>query len=105
MSHHDHAPCAEQVGASVAVRVEEVVQSLERRTDEIQPFPMQFKASYEAGVMNLSGDDYGEMLPERSCMPAGQGSGGIGEVLPAGEIVRQVVDEARETIERMKALV
>jgi NAD(P)H-dependent flavin oxidoreductase YrpB (nitropropane dioxygenase family) len=37
-------------------------------------------------------------------MPAGQGSGGIDEVLPAGEIVRRVVDEARQVIGKLGAL-
>ena len=36
------------------------------------------------------------LTAERSCMPAGQGIGGIDEVLPAGEIVRRVVEEARQ---------
>jgi enoyl-[acyl-carrier protein] reductase II len=44
------------------------------------------------------------MDPARSCMPAGQGVGGIGEILPAGEIVRWVVEEAQATIERMGKL-
>jgi enoyl-CoA hydratase/carnithine racemase len=42
--------------------------------------------------------------PGRSCMPAGQGVGGIDEVLPAAEIVRRVVAEANATIEGMGKL-
>jgi NAD(P)H-dependent flavin oxidoreductase YrpB (nitropropane dioxygenase family) len=37
-------------------------------------------------------------------MPSGQGVGGILEILPAGEIVRRVVEEAKRTIERIGAL-
>jgi enoyl-[acyl-carrier protein] reductase II len=81
------------------------VQDWEKRPDELQPFPMQAAASYKAGVMSLSLDEYEDMDAARSCMPAGQGSGGIQQVLPAGEIVRRVMKEAREAIEGMKALV
>jgi enoyl-[acyl-carrier protein] reductase II len=37
-------------------------------------------------------------------MPSGQGIGGIGDVLPAAEIVRRVLSEAEETIGRLGAL-
>ncbi|MBW2419962.1 MAG: nitronate monooxygenase [Deltaproteobacteria bacterium] len=91
-------------GKPMRVIANPYVEDWEQRPDELQTFPMQAKASYEAGVMNLSLDAWEDMDPERSCMPAGQGSGGIQEVLPAGEIVRRVVDEARATIDGMKAL-
>jgi enoyl-[acyl-carrier protein] reductase II len=44
------------------------------------------------------------MDPARSCMPAGQGAGGIDDLPPAGEIVRRVVEEARDTLTRLGAL-
>jgi enoyl-[acyl-carrier protein] reductase II len=91
-------------GKPMRVIANPYVEDWERKPDEIQPFPAQFKTSFEAGVLNLSVGDYEEMHPDRSCMPAGQGSGGIRAVLPAGEIVRRVVDEARATIEGMRAL-
>jgi enoyl-[acyl-carrier protein] reductase II len=77
------------------------VDSWERRSDEILPFPEQLLASARAGVLVVGADD---IDPERGCMPAGQGSGAIDEVLPAAEIVRRVVDEARQTIQRMRTL-
>jgi enoyl-[acyl-carrier protein] reductase II len=43
--------------------------------------------------------------PERTCMPSGQGVGGIDEILPAGEIVRRVVAEAERTIGRLSGIV
>ncbi len=80
------------------------VDDWEKRKDEIQPFPMQMRVSARAGVFGLTSGDADRVDPERSCMPAGQGVGGITEVLPAGEIVRRVMDEACETIERMGKL-
>jgi enoyl-[acyl-carrier protein] reductase II len=80
------------------------VDDWEKRADEIQPFPAQMAVSARAGVFGLTSGDAERADPARSCMPAGQGVGGIDEILPAGEIVRRVTEEARETIERMGKL-
>ena len=80
------------------------VEDWERRKDEIQPFPAQMALSYREGVFNLTAGDPEAMDPARSCMPAGQGAGGIEEILPAGEIVRRVVAEAREVVGRLGGL-
>ncbi|MEN8183214.1 MAG: nitronate monooxygenase family protein [Myxococcota bacterium] len=80
------------------------VESWQARQDEIQAFPAQMVHSYQEGVFGLTAGDPEEMDPERSCMPAGQGAGSIDEILPAGEIVRRVVDEAREVLGRLRAL-
>jgi enoyl-[acyl-carrier protein] reductase II len=82
------------------------VRSWEGRNDEIQPFPQQAAKSYAEGVLTISEERYEDVDPQRTCLPAGQGSGGIDAILPAGEIVRRVVAEAEEAIGRMgKALV
>ncbi len=77
------------------------VQDWERRSDEIQPFPQQAQTSFADGVLNLSQENYEECDPERTCLPAGQGSGGIDAILPAGEIVRRVVADAEAAIARV----
>ncbi|MGI9591997.1 MAG: NAD(P)H-dependent flavin oxidoreductase [Myxococcota bacterium] len=81
------------------------VRGWEKRSAELQPFPQQAARSHAEGVMNLTLDSYEELDPERMCMPAGQGSGGVEEILPAGEIVRRVVAEAEATISRMGRVV
>jgi enoyl-[acyl-carrier protein] reductase II len=78
------------------------VEEQERRPDAIKRFPEQLVRSAMAGVMNYVDD--GATDPERTCMPAGQGIGGISEILPAGEIVARVVREARAVIEQLGAL-
>jgi enoyl-[acyl-carrier protein] reductase II len=80
------------------------VQEMERRPDEIRPFPAQLAKSSQDGLMSVFFGDTEGLTAERSCMPAGQGIGGIGEVLPAGEIVRRVVDEARQVIGKLGVL-
>jgi enoyl-[acyl-carrier protein] reductase II len=79
------------------------VDDWERRPDEIRPFPIQSGVSARAGVFNLTVGDHEDLDPARSCLPMGQGCGGIDEVLPAGEIVRRVVEEAERTIREMSA--
>ena len=68
----------------------------------IKPFPLQLMESSRAGVMAWANDATTD--PARTCMPAGQGAGGIHEVLPAGEIVRRVLDEAEQTLARIAGL-
>jgi enoyl-[acyl-carrier protein] reductase II len=80
------------------------VEEWEKRRDEILPFPAQMGVSYRAGVFGLLGADPEALDPEHSCLPAGQGAGGISEVLPVHEIVRRVVAEARETLARLGRL-
>ena len=81
------------------------VEDWERRPDEIQPFPDQMMHSLQQGLLlGLSGP-LQELDPERNCLPAGQGVGGIQDVPSCAEIVERVVREARETIDRLGALV
>ena len=77
------------------------VRDWERREDELRPFPEQLIASMGAGLMQFSGDD---IDPESTCLPAGQGLGGIHEVLPAAEIIENLVREAGEVIARLESL-
>src|SRR5262245_42574473 len=73
----------------------------EEHPEEILPFPDQMRLSAEAGV--LMGQADGD--PSRACMPTGQGCGGIRDIASCEEIVTRVVQEARETIERLGGLV
>jgi enoyl-[acyl-carrier protein] reductase II len=72
------------------------VEEQERHPDEIKRFPEQLIRSAVGGVMNYVDDSATD--PEKTCMPAGQGIGGIHEILAAGEIVRRVVREAEAVV-------
>jgi len=78
------------------------VEEWDRRSAEIQPFPQQLIASARSGVMSFAREEGTD--PGRTCMPAGQGIGGIGEILPAKAIVERVLAEAADTISRLEAL-
>lgn len=79
------------------------VEEQERHTEEIKRFPEQLVRSAMAGVMNYVDDTATDL--ERTCMPAGQGIGGIHDVLPAGEIVARMVREARAVVGQLDELV
>lgn len=80
------------------------VDDWERRKDELLPFPDQMALSVRNGVMPLMSGVDKDVDLGRSCLPAGQGTGGIEEILSAREIVERVILEARETIKRLEGL-
>ena len=73
--------------------------------DELKKFPEQLSISYGAGTMHLGGDSFTEGVDvDRECYPAGQGVGAIGELVPAGELVRRFVVEAEAALDRLPSL-
>lgn len=71
----------------------------EGKASEIQPFPMQAIRSMQSGVMDYPG--IGKVFDaQRTFLPAGQSAGLIRDVKPAGEIVRDIVREAEDVIEK-----
>ena len=76
----------------------------DQHPEELQPFPAQIGRSVADRAMHLGGDASTlDIDPDRECYPAGQGVGGIRELLPAGELVRRIVDEAEAALRRADA--
>ena len=71
----------------------------EQDPSRIQPFPQQVMVSTQNGVMDYDGTG-GDADPNRTFLPAGQGSGLIHDVRPAGEIFHDLLREAEAVIER-----
>ena len=69
------------------------------REAEIEPFPLQaMKVGHPASERGrIEGD------VEAGVLPAGQSCGMIGDVVPAGEVVRRVVEEAALAMERIRS--
>lgn len=75
----------------------EYTEEWESKADTIQPFPMQAAVSVQNQVMDFMGVTR-TFDPQRTFMPAGQSAGLIRDIKPAGEIVRDIVEEAGAVI-------
>ena len=89
-------------GKTMRVISNPYVEEQERHPEKIQPFPQQMVVSAGAGVMNYVDDAHTDV--SRTCMPAGQGIGGIHDILPCAQIIDRLVHEARETIGQLGRL-
>ncbi|HEY3842374.1 MAG TPA: nitronate monooxygenase [Acidimicrobiales bacterium] len=70
--------------------------------EELKKFPEQLAVSYGGGTMHLGGDSFTDGVDlDKECYPAGQGVGGIHELVPAGELVRRFVAEAEAALDRL----
>lgn len=67
--------------------------------EELQKFPQQALASMQAGANHLGGDESTEVDLRREFMPCGQGVGAIDELVPAGELVQRMVEQAERVLE------
>jgi enoyl-[acyl-carrier protein] reductase II len=79
-------------------------QHFEEHPEELQPFPQQLGVSYKGGANHLGAPDGTEVDVQKEFMPAGQGVGAIDRLVPAGDIVREMVRVAEEAIERVAAV-
>lgn len=76
----------------------------EEHPEELQPFPQQAFASGKAGVNHLGHPSGTEVDVTREFMPCGQGVGAIDSLIPAGDLVREMIAEAERTIDRLTSL-
>jgi enoyl-[acyl-carrier protein] reductase II len=76
----------------------------EQHPDELQPFPQQSFAATKAGAAHLGFPSDFEADPKREFMPCGQGVGAINSLIPAADIVRSMMAEAEQVIDRLSAL-
>jgi len=78
-------------------------QHFEDHPDELQPFPAQLIASFQQGASHLGGDlSTSGVDPDREFYPAGQGVGAITELVPAGDLVTQFVDDAERALAALR---
>jgi enoyl-[acyl-carrier protein] reductase II len=73
-------------------------------TREAKPFPMQVMESAQANRLGPIAGIVEGVDPETQCLAAGQGGGGVAQVLPAGDIVRRTVAEAEQVLGRLGRL-
>jgi enoyl-[acyl-carrier protein] reductase II len=74
----------------------------EEHPEELQPFPAQVIAAAKAGANHLGAPDGTASDPAREFFPCGQGVGAIDELVPAGDLVRRIVEEAEHALARSR---
>lgn len=90
-------------GKTLRAVANETTRHYEAHPEELKPFPEQLLTSTTAGYMNLGGDDHSNVDPNTECYPAGQGTGAIHELIPAGELVHRIVEEGEAALARAEA--
>ena len=71
----------------------------------LKKFPDQLFVSHDEGTFHLGGDETTKGIdPRREGYPAGQAVGAINELIPAGDIVRQMVRDAETILTRLSTL-
>jgi len=81
------------------------VRDWESRPQDIQAFPEQARLSAQANVMGGIGGKLEGLDPDKDCMPAGQGTGAIHDILSCREIIDRTMGEAEEGIGRLATLI
>ena len=73
--------------------------------EELTTFPEQMIRSITDGVLHLpTGPDDPNVDPTKECYPSGQGVGAIDSLVPAGDLVRQLVADAETALRRVDSL-
>lgn len=87
-------------GKTLRAVANDMTRHFEEHPDELKPFPEQLMVSVAGGWMHLGADENTVGVdPNRECYPAGQGVGAIHELLPAGDLVRSIVEEADRALD------
>lgn len=82
-------------GKTMRVLRNEYTAFFDEHPETLRPFPAQLERSMADGAMHLGVDERTDGVdPLRECYPAGQGVGGIAELVDAGTLVRRIVAEA-----------
>jgi enoyl-[acyl-carrier protein] reductase II len=91
-------------GKTCRVVRNEWTNDFEKHPETLLPFPQQAIASMKAGVNHLGYPVGTKVDVEREFMPAGQGVGAINELVAAGDLVRSMVAEAEQMLDRIQAM-
>lgn len=87
-------------GKTCRVVRNKTTQYYEEHPDELLAFPAQFVASMKAGANHLGAPSGTEVDVEREFMPCGQGAGAIDRLVPAAQLVREMIDQAEAALAR-----
>jgi enoyl-[acyl-carrier protein] reductase II len=92
-------------GKTMRVVANDTSRYFEEHPDELKKFPDQLLAGIEGGWMHLGAHEGTPGVdPNRECYPSGQGVGAIHELIPAGDLVRQIVADAETALDRLAVI-
>jgi len=92
-------------GKTMRVLRNETTAFYDANPDALRPFPDQLGVAHRDGTFHLGGDESTEGVdPDREGYPAGQAVGGITSLVPAGDLLRSMVDEAEAVLARLAAV-
>jgi enoyl-[acyl-carrier protein] reductase II len=91
-------------GKTCRVVRNDYTQFWDEHPDQLQPFPAQFMRSMNDGANHLGQDETVPGIdPDKEFWPSGQGAGAIHELVPAGDLVHRIVDEAEAVLGRVSS--
>ena len=91
-------------GKTMRVLANQVTAHYDQHPEDLEPFPAQLVRAFRDGSFHLGGDATTPGVdPSREGYPAGQVTGALHELVPAGELVQRMVIEAEETLRRLGA--
>lgn len=86
-------------GKTMRVVRNEMSTYFDQHPEELKPFPEQLLAAIEGGYLHLGANEETPGVdPAKECFPAGQAVGGIDTLIPAGELVVRMVEEAETAL-------
>jgi enoyl-[acyl-carrier protein] reductase II len=88
-------------GKTLRALANETTAYYERHPEELQPFPLQVMESAQKNRMGPIAGIVDDLDPRTQCFAAGQGGGGVREILSCAEIVERTVREAEAAIGRL----
>jgi enoyl-[acyl-carrier protein] reductase II len=91
-------------GKTCRVARTEWTEHFDKHPEELQGFPGQAIATIQAGIDHLGVGPETTLDVNKAFMAIGQAVGAIDEIVPAKQVVDEIMTQARETLERLAAL-
>ena len=91
-------------GKTCRVARTEWTEHFDKHPEELQGFPGQAIATIQAGIDHLGVGPETTLDVNKAFMAIGQAVGAIDEIVPAKQVVDEIMSQARETLERLAAL-
>lgn len=90
-------------GKTCRVARTEWTEHFDKHPEELQGFPGQAIATIQAGIDHLGVGPEKTLDTNKAFMAIGQAVGSINEIVPAKQVVDEIMSQARETLERLAA--